>query len=71
LTVYRKVRVVYATFSCVSYRRDYNSSDDMATIDTPPPDYPLEITGYAEPWIASPGETVAIKVSDIRVALKA
>ncbi|KAK5263775.1 hypothetical protein LTR99_010880 [Exophiala xenobiotica] len=35
----------------------------MATIDTPPPDYPPEITGYAEPWIASPGETVAIKVS--------
>jgi hypothetical protein len=42
----------------------------MATIDTPPPDYPPEITGYAEPWIASPSETVAIKVSDIRVALE-
>ncbi len=41
----------------------------MATVDTPPPDYPPEITGYAEPWIASPGETVAIKVSDISMAL--
>ncbi|KAI1620702.1 hypothetical protein EDD37DRAFT_165541 [Exophiala viscosa] len=35
----------------------------MTTIDTPPADYPAEITGYAEPWIASPGDTVAIKIS--------
>ncbi|OAL21449.1 hypothetical protein AYO22_07845 [Fonsecaea multimorphosa] len=35
----------------------------MSTIDTPPKDYPSEITGYAEPWIASPGDDVAIKVS--------
>ncbi|EXJ83492.1 hypothetical protein A1O1_07115 [Capronia coronata CBS 617.96] len=35
----------------------------MATIDTPPADYPPEITGYADPWIASPGETISIKVS--------
>jgi hypothetical protein len=28
----------------------------------PPADYPPEITGYAEPWIVSPGSTVAIKV---------
>ncbi|KIW14986.1 hypothetical protein PV08_07773 [Exophiala spinifera] len=33
------------------------------TIDTPPADYPPEIIGYADPWIASPGETVSIKVS--------
>jgi hypothetical protein len=38
-------------------------TDIMATIDTPPADYPPEITGYAEPWIASPGDKVAIKVS--------
>ncbi|KIW78493.1 hypothetical protein Z517_08330 [Fonsecaea pedrosoi CBS 271.37] len=35
----------------------------MSTIDTPPKDYPSEITGYADPWIASPGDEVAIKVS--------
>lgn len=35
----------------------------MSTIDTPPQDYPPEITGYAEPWIVTPGEDVAIKVS--------
>jgi len=34
----------------------------MATIDTPPADYPPEIIGYVEPWIVSPGETVAVKV---------
>ena len=28
-----------------------------------PPGYPAEILGYVEPWIASPGETVAVKVS--------
>ncbi len=36
----------------------------MSTLDTPPAGYPAEITGYAEPWIVSPGDTVAIKVSD-------
>ncbi|EXJ64203.1 hypothetical protein A1O7_00539 [Cladophialophora yegresii CBS 114405] len=38
----------------------------MTTIDTiepPPQDYPPEITGYADPWIATPGEEVAIKIS--------
>lgn len=35
----------------------------MATIATPPPDYPPEIIGYADPWILSPGDTVAIKIS--------
>jgi hypothetical protein len=34
----------------------------MATIDEPPPDYPAEIIGYVDPWIASPGDTVAVKV---------
>ncbi|KIW73387.1 hypothetical protein PV04_01514 [Phialophora macrospora] len=33
------------------------------TITTPPQDYPPEITGYAEPWIVTPGEEVAIKIS--------
>ncbi|KAJ9622248.1 hypothetical protein H2204_011596 [Knufia peltigerae] len=34
------------------------------TIDAPPAqDYPPEITGYADPWIASPGEMISIKVS--------
>lgn len=34
------------------------------TIDAPPTqDYPPEITGYADPWIASPGEMISIKVS--------
>lgn len=36
----------------------------MTTIDVPPSDYPPEITGYAEPWIASPGDTVEIKVGN-------
>ncbi|OKL57211.1 hypothetical protein UA08_07367 [Talaromyces atroroseus] len=35
----------------------------MATIIEAPVDYPPEITGYAEPWIVSPGDEVAIKVS--------
>lgn len=35
----------------------------MSTIEPVPKDYPPEITGYADPWIASPGETLAIKVS--------
>ncbi|KIX03718.1 uncharacterized protein Z518_07271 [Rhinocladiella mackenziei CBS 650.93] len=35
----------------------------MATICEPPSDYPAEIIGYAEPWIVSPGDTVAIKIS--------
>jgi hypothetical protein len=33
------------------------------TISTPPQDYPPEITGYADPWIATPGDEVAIKIS--------
>jgi hypothetical protein len=32
----------------------------MATI---PADYPAEITGYVEPWIANPGDTVEVKAS--------
>lgn len=28
-----------------------------------PPGYPAEILGYVEPWIASPGGTVDVKVS--------
>ena len=35
----------------------------MSTIGTPPDGYPPEILGYAEPWIATPGDDVAIKVS--------
>lgn len=34
----------------------------MATIENVPEGYPEEITGYAEPWIVKPGDTVAIKV---------
>jgi hypothetical protein len=34
----------------------------MSTVETPPTDYPSEILGYAEPWIASPGDSVAFKV---------
>ncbi|ETI28136.1 hypothetical protein G647_00585 [Cladophialophora carrionii CBS 160.54] len=37
--------------------------DTIDTIDIPPQGYPPEITGYADPWIANPGEEVAIKVS--------
>ncbi|RYP39540.1 hypothetical protein DL766_000362 [Monosporascus sp. MC13-8B] len=33
------------------------------TATEPPAGYPAEILGYVEPWIASPGETVAVKVS--------
>lgn len=33
--------------------------------------YPPEIIGYAEPWIVSPGETVAIKVGHTAYARKA
>ena len=29
---------------------------------TAPSGYPTEIIGYVEPWIATPGETVAVKV---------
>lgn len=35
----------------------------MATIHTPPTGYPAEITGYVDPWIASPGSTIDVKVS--------
>ncbi|KAL3471039.1 hypothetical protein BJX99DRAFT_267040 [Aspergillus californicus] len=35
----------------------------MSTIHRTPPNYPDEITGYAEPWIVSPGADVAIKIS--------
>lgn len=34
----------------------------MATICEVPKDYPSEIIGYAEPWVVSPGDTVALKV---------
>ena len=34
----------------------------MATIENVPESYPEEITGYAEPWIADPGDVIAIKV---------
>lgn len=34
----------------------------MSTIVPTPAGYPAEIIGYAEPWIASPGENVDIKV---------
>lgn len=34
----------------------------MTTIAHPPKDYPSEITGYVEPWIATPGDTVDVKV---------
>ncbi|GKZ36985.1 hypothetical protein AbraIFM66950_008277 [Aspergillus brasiliensis] len=33
------------------------------TIPLLPPGYPPEITGYVEPWIASPGEDIDLKVS--------
>ncbi|KAL7756837.1 hypothetical protein ACKLNR_013830 [Fusarium oxysporum f. sp. zingiberi] len=33
------------------------------TVTLPPPGYPSEITGYVEPWIASPGDQIAVKVS--------
>jgi hypothetical protein len=36
----------------------------MATISSIPAGHPAEIIGYAEPWIASPNETVAIKVRE-------
>ncbi|KAK5043613.1 hypothetical protein LTR84_011373 [Exophiala bonariae] len=35
----------------------------MGTVENVPDDYPEEITGYADPWIAKPGDTIAIKVS--------
>lgn len=35
----------------------------MATIYPVPDDYPPEIIGYTEPWIASPGDEVAVKIS--------
>lgn len=35
----------------------------MSTIHPVPPNYPPEITGYAEPWIVNPGDQVAIKIS--------
>jgi hypothetical protein len=38
----------------------------MDTIEVVPENYPAEITGYAQPWLALPGDTVDIKV---RVAL--
>ena len=37
----------------------------MTTIDVPASNYPAEITGYAEPWIVSPGDTVEIKVGNL------
>lgn len=35
----------------------------MSTIEDIPKDYGSEIIGYTEPWIANPGQTVAVKVS--------
>ncbi|EOO00573.1 putative large subunit of -dimethylformamidase protein [Phaeoacremonium minimum UCRPA7] len=35
----------------------------MTTVAILPEGYPAELTGYADPWIASPGGTVEIKVS--------
>jgi hypothetical protein len=34
----------------------------MSTVEPVPKDYPAEITGYAQPWIANPGDNVDIKV---------
>lgn len=34
----------------------------MAEINLFPSDYPSEIIGYVEPWIASPGDRVDVKV---------
>ena len=34
-----------------------------STICAVPDNYPAEIIGYADPWIANPGDHVAIKVS--------
>ena len=34
----------------------------MATIERVPKDYPAEITGYAEPWLAYPNNVLDIKV---------
>ena len=39
------------------------ASPNMSIIATLPQDYLPEITGYADPWTASPGEDVAIKIS--------
>ena len=41
----------------------------MTTIAQPPKDYPPEITGYVEPWIANPGDTVQVKVGATESAL--
>ncbi|OQU94096.1 hypothetical protein CLAIMM_00508 [Cladophialophora immunda] len=37
----------------------------MSTIDVPPANYPPEITGYVEPWIADPGDTIQVKGVDV------
>ena len=37
----------------------------MTTVAILPEGYPAELTGYADPWIASPGGTVEIKVCTI------
>ncbi|KAL5088751.1 hypothetical protein Trisim1_006430 [Trichoderma cf. simile WF8] len=42
----------------------------MATIHTPPTGYPAEITGYVDPWIASPGSTIDVKISSTEPELK-
>ncbi|KAH8805087.1 hypothetical protein F5884DRAFT_708286 [Xylogone sp. PMI_703] len=42
----------------------------MSTSDMPPEGYPAEIIGYVEPWIASPGDTIDVKVSSTEAELK-
>ncbi|KAJ4249068.1 hypothetical protein NW762_012400 [Fusarium torreyae] len=42
---------------------------NSSTVTLPPPNYPPEITGYVEPWIASPGDKVAVKVSSTEQGL--
>lgn len=34
----------------------------MVTLNELPQDYPPEIIGYTEPWIADPGESINVKV---------
>ncbi|KAL2826169.1 hypothetical protein BJY01DRAFT_262393 [Aspergillus pseudoustus] len=41
-----------------------------STITLPPQGYPPEITGYVEPWIASPGGNIDVKVSSTETDLQ-
>ncbi|KAF5632418.1 uncharacterized protein FTJAE_7528 [Fusarium tjaetaba] len=43
---------------------------DMGTQAVPPDGYPAEITGYIDPWIASPGNSVEVKISSTERKLK-